>query len=241
MIMRDVLMLPFSNDEMLVIASDNSGGIGEKEQDVVKVDYETLAYFSLRVAMMECMAVGANPIAIVMQNFIGDKEWKRLEKGINRLFQELHIPLLPITGSTESNFHMIQSAVGMIVIGRLHVSKRKYGITPDDARYAVIGEPLVGNEVLDRQEKIAPLSLFKQFVSNPNVYEVVPIGSKGVLYELKQLVNDPNVHVSSLVDLNKSAGPSTCFLISYNQKSENEIKEISKGYFHLINVKGAVR
>lgn len=234
--MRDVLMLPYSKEEMIVIAADNSGGVGEKELDFVKVDYETVAYFSLRVAMMECLAVGAEPVAIVMQNFVGDKEWNRFKKGADHLFYELQIEPLPITGSTESNFNMDQSAVGFIVIGRLHKSKKKIDITPKHAKFAVIGEPLVGHEVLEKREKIAPLSLFHSFFHHPNIYEIVPVGSKGILYELKQLTNQSIEQASSSVDMEKSAGPATCFLISYDPEIEGEIAEKAKEHIHFIHV-----
>ncbi|WP_044747561.1 hypothetical protein [Bacillus alveayuensis] len=237
--MRDVLILPFSQEERLVIASDNSGAVGEKEHDLVKVDYETVAYFSLRVAMMECMAVGAKPVAIVIQNFVGEGEWKRFKKGAHQLFQELQIDPIPITGSTESNFSVMQSAIGFIVIGRLHVSKKKFGITLKQAKYAVIGEPLVGHEVLEKREKVAPLSLFKSLVNHPKIYEIVPIGSKGIYYELEQLLKNNHIqigNVSSPLDIDKSAGPATCFLISYDLKGEREIRDLSGEYFHPIEI-----
>ena len=43
--MRDVITIPINGEESLIIASDNSGAIGMKEQDHVHVSYETIAYF----------------------------------------------------------------------------------------------------------------------------------------------------------------------------------------------------
>ena len=59
--MMDALTAPFDDESSLVIACDNSGGIGMKEGDVVKVPYEVTAYYSFRVAVMECIAAGGTP------------------------------------------------------------------------------------------------------------------------------------------------------------------------------------
>lgn len=93
--MRDVIMIPISNDEDLVIAADNSGGVGQKLFDYVKVDYETVAYYGLRVALSECLTVGAKPLAIVMQNLIGEEEWSHLQKAVKPFSRNLSANRFP--------------------------------------------------------------------------------------------------------------------------------------------------
>ena len=59
------------NSETLVLASDNSGGIGLKDMDMVKTPYDIVAYYGFRVAVMECMAAGGAPISVVCIIFAG--------------------------------------------------------------------------------------------------------------------------------------------------------------------------
>lgn len=231
---RDVLMLPLTEEELFVIASDNSGAIGEKEADVVSVSYETVIYYGLRVAVMECMAVGAKPVAIVVQNFVGDHLWEKFEQVVKRICEELSTPPLPITGSTESNFSLEQSALGLVVLGRVKKSELKVGVTPKDAKIAVIGTPLVGNEVMEQNEKVAPLSLFQSLLNHRGVYEIIPCGSKGMIHEYRLITGAQELEHPT-IDVTKSAGPATCFLMTYDEKWEAEIKHIAGRYFFLCN------
>ncbi|CAH0242300.1 hypothetical protein SRABI96_02962 [Peribacillus sp. Bi96] len=224
--MSDSLILPFSEAESLIVSSDNSGGIGLKEKDLVQVPYEVVGYYSFRVAVMECMGVGGRPISVVLHNFCGDEAWKALSRGISKGLNELGM-VLPITGSTESNMPLLQSALGLMVIGKRRNERviKQYPFR----KIALIGRPLVGNEVMEQQERVAPLSLFKSLCEMEDV-QVLPVGSKGIAYEWEQL--DPSgegvpVNISSKVDIKKSSGPSTCFLIAYPVHLEAEIRHQS--------------
>ncbi|PKG23677.1 ATP-binding protein [Niallia nealsonii] len=231
--MRDVQILLFNKKEEIVIAADNSGGIGLKEQDVVKVDYETVAYFSFRVACMECMAAGGIPFSVILQNFCGEIAWNKLVVGIKKSIKEAGLEELAITGSTESNFALNQSAVGLTVLGKKG-SKHK-SLDMKKSKVAVIGSPLVGNEVMEEKEKIAPLSLFYPLV-RARKYNLLPVGSKGILAELSVLLGkmeEREIHCA--LDINKSAGPSTCFLIEYEEEEEQTLRNLAGPYFHSIS------
>ncbi|TKC14840.1 AIR synthase related protein [Robertmurraya kyonggiensis] len=222
--MRDALLIPISVRESLVITTDNSGGIGMKEQDLVQVPYDTVGYFSFRVAMMECLAAGARPLAVVIQNFCGESEWKELVAGVQKGVLELGIENIQITGSTESNFPFVQSAVGLNVIGLKSNSTKVI----DSSAVALIGLPLVGHEVLEQAEKVAPLSLFYQLSLREDVL-LWPVGSKGVEHELQRL----DLMIDSYeINFKKSGGPATSFLIMYPKEREKEIAEIAGTYFH---------
>lgn len=229
--MRDVIRIPLQKENSLIIASDNSGGIGMKPGDLVHVPYEQVAYYSFRVAVMECIAAGGVPVAVVLHNFCGNEPWKDMLRGINRGLQELHLQEVSITGSTESNFPLSQSALGLLVLGQ----------QPDIAteipyrhplRYAVIGSPLVGNEVIEKENQIAPLAVFQQICRLQHVL-VWPVGSKGIQYELNQM--DPEVafnKVTGDIDVVKSSGPATCFICAFPPDLEKTIKQLAAGYFH---------
>lgn len=231
--MRDVLQIPFNSEEFVVIASDNSGAVGLKDADAVKVPYDMVSYYSFRVAAMECIAAGANPFAVTMQNFCGEEAWAALISGVEKGLRELALEEVSITGSTESNFALSQSAIGVTVLGK---TKRKMcgPKYSDQMRMAVIGVPLVGNELVEREEEAAPLSLFKQICGLSDVV-TIPVGSKGILFELNSLFSNkrfaaPEIHTS--LDLLKSSGPSTCFIAAYPERKKDEVMALAGRYFY---------
>ncbi|PLS15007.1 ATP-binding protein [Bacillus sp. M6-12] len=240
--MRDTIITPLDEDSSLVIAADNSGGIGLKLLDMIAVPYEVLGYYSTRVALMECMAVGGKPMAVAIQNFCGQEEWDAVITGANQALGELGIQGVSITGSTESNMELLQSALGVVVIGRKakHVNLKAELDFHADLALAVIGLPLVGDEVIDFERQAAPLSLFKVFCEHVQVEAVIPVGSRGILFELNQLF--PNVllrreQINTKVDIEKSSGPSTCFITVFNKDAIDEIKSRAGDYFHSIRIK----
>lgn len=237
--MRDTITIPLSSKELLIIASDNSGGIGMKAQDYVQVSYETVAYYSFRVAAMECMAAGGVPVSVVLHNFCGDSTWSELVIGIQQGLAELNLEEVPITGSTESNFQLQQSAVGLVVLGKKSFDKKTEKIFTDDLKFAVIGKPLVGNEVIDHSHQVVPLSIFRE-VSKLEEIMIWPVGSKGILTEFNLMfpnkVFTKEILITEL-DVLKSAGPATCFIIAFEQNQEETLKRLTMGYYHSIIVK----
>lgn len=236
--MRDVMTIPFQGDDLLIIASDNSGGIGMKDQDLVHVPYETVAYYSFRVAVMECIAAGGQPVSVVLHNFCGNDTWSALVKGISIGLAELRMSEVPITGSTESNFSLQQSAVGLLVLGKKSLAKKTEIRFSERLKFAVIGMPLVGNEVVEQHDEIAPLAIFQE-VSKVKDVILWPVGSKGILYELNQMFPKKTFTtdmVSTNIDVIKSSGPSTCFIIVHEPDVEDELKHLTKGYFHTIKI-----
>ncbi|MFC7391934.1 ATPase [Scopulibacillus cellulosilyticus] len=235
--MRDASFFPLSEDEELVITADCAGAIGEKQYDEINVSYDVLAYASLRVTLMECLAVGGRPFAVIVQNFVNGPVWRTFEKSVTQICRELKIPILPIMGSSETNFSMLQSAVGFTVIGKAARSKRRIAVTPPGAGFAVIGRPLVGDEVISQKNDAASLTLFKQLCHMDGIYELVPVGSKGIASELTGLFSDNHLNISEWsckLDTEKSAGPSTCFIISYQKSREPEIKKAAGTLFYKI-------
>ena len=96
---RDVALVPLNENESLVIAADNSGGIGLKEHDEVKTPYEVVSYYGFRVAVMECMAAGGKPVSIVIQNFCDNHAWDLLLAGVERGLEEIVLKgLFGVTG-----------------------------------------------------------------------------------------------------------------------------------------------
>ncbi|GGJ99566.1 hypothetical protein GCM10007063_22370 [Lentibacillus kapialis] len=227
--MNNAVVLPLTAEQELVITSDNSGTIGEKPHDAVQTSNAVVGHFGCRVAVMECLATGGDVRAVVIQNFTDDKAWHDYKYGVMQILNELGLNNLPITGSSESNFTSLQSGLGLTVIGtRLMTTKSNSLIGKD---FAVIGTPLVGNEVLEQPYRIAPLWLFQRLCRFESVTALLPVGSKGITAEWRgwtERLDD----LSSEVDLEKSAGPATCFLIAYDKGNEEKISELAGSFFH---------
>ncbi|WJV28487.1 hypothetical protein QTG56_15485 [Rossellomorea sp. AcN35-11] len=81
---RDVIPLSISDEEELILASDCSGGIGMKEADGVTADPETVGYYCFRVAVMECLSVGAQLQAVQLLNFTSEDAWEEYTRGVKK-------------------------------------------------------------------------------------------------------------------------------------------------------------
>lgn len=233
---RNLLLLPLQDDHLLTVASDNSGNIGEKRDDAVNVPYDIVAYYGARVCLMETLAAGSRPITLIVHSFNDEKAWSSLVQGAARAFKELGLDKIEITGSTESNFSLIQSATGFTLIGSVKKQNLRTNIAPHDAHYAVVGNPLVGDEIIKHPEGILPLKLFKKLCDLEEIYEVIPVGSKGIKKELDQICKHGGGYKSAL-PLDKSAGPSSCILTSYDIKNEKRIKDLTGDLFYPIRLK----
>lgn len=230
--MRDVIFIPLSANEELVIATDGAGGIGEKEQDIVQTSYRILSQFTYRVALMECLAVGAVPFAVLVQNFISEEVWQMVIDEIRKVSQQIGLTELEIGGSTESNMPLVQSALGITVLGKVAKDEKKVGKTPENAAFAVAGLPLFGEEVLTRSDGVLPLDLFLRLLKHPAIYEVVPVGSKGIKHELERVwgVTNDLLAEGDVIDIRKSAGPATCVIISFNEAEKEELSSEFAGW-----------
>jgi len=231
--MRDVQVLSIG-EETVVVASDNSGSIGLKELDTVKVPYEVVGYYTLRVAMMECICAGAEPKAVILTNFCGDEAWEGLERGIVKGLQELELSNLSISGSTESNFSLVQSAIGLTVLGKKKAEKPLEAIPfQENTKVAVIGLPLVGNEVVEQEYDVAPLAMVKEMCELDEAV-LLPVGSKGILYELNQMFTNRKYigsNIDCILDLYKTSGPSTCFLAAFPDELTSAVKKIAGRHY----------
>jgi len=200
---RDILSI----DE-LIICTDVSGSIGTLPSDSIIVSYEVVGYFLARVVLLEMICAMGRPIAYTLGNVTIDG-FDSLHKGIKRLLAELDLTL-PSISSSETNFTPTMSAASITLIGR-----RTGEVDLSDRPLALAGLPLVGEEV--ENGKVVEVSQVYKMLQDDRINSVLPVGSKGILYETE---TNYNKSVSSdKVDLYKSAGPSTCCIVSYNDDS----------------------
>ncbi|MFJ7970069.1 hypothetical protein [Psychrobacillus sp. NPDC096389] len=209
--MRNAVLLPNG----LVLTTDNSAAIGEKEADIVQVPDEVVAYFAGRVALMEQWAAGAYPVSIVLHNFSGNKSWDKYIEGMEKLFREIDQPCPELTGSTESNMETLQSAMAVTMIGTKQITNA------ENYRWYVYGKPCVGKEVMTVSEKIANMKKIWDGLNNGIVKRVWPVGSSGITGECKRLGLSCQLKEW---DTEKSAGPATSVLLGIANDRVEEAK-----------------
>ena len=200
----------------LVVSIDNSGCIGTKEHDIVHVPNEITAYFTARTAILEQLCAGAVPVQLLMANFSGDDVWKEYEQGFKKAFSEMGLEMPPLMGSSETNFQSLQSAVSLTMLG-----KKKFERNMINCGFYVVGEPLVGNDVIENPHKIAQLDELYEGLVNGMIQAIWPTGSKGIGVEITRFIGE---NYTADVDLTGSAGPSCAVLVAVKRAHEEMFK-----------------
>ncbi|KPU45131.1 hypothetical protein OXPF_12580 [Oxobacter pfennigii] len=216
---RDVEVVDCGN-VYIVTACDSSGAIGSKELDVVKVTPYIVGRYAARVPLLEILSAGAYPI--VMSVTISNELNPTGEGILDGVYDELKandIKELPIAISTEKNMTTKQTAVGVTVVGRCGKEELRIGTSRalDDVYF--LGIPKVGNEVDDPDDKeVAKGNHIKLLSFIEGVHDILPVGSRGILAEAQTLAKSNGceliLELIGDVDVNKSAGPSTCLLFT---------------------------
>lgn len=204
-----------------VVTTDNAGGIGEKQADVVYAPNHVVSYFAARVALLEQWAENAQVQSVIIHNFSGEASWQAYMDGVKRLFEEVDLGQILIGGSSETNMELLQSAMSVTMIGS---SKE---VVDCDVSWFIYGQPCVGSEVLENAKDIADLKKVKEAIVQGWVKKVWPVGSKGIQAEVGALFADDTIVVISELDVGKSAGPSTVVLLGVLRESV----ELARQYF----------
>ena len=200
----------------LVVSIDNSGCIGTKEHDIVHVPNEITAYFTARTAILEQLCAGAIPVQLLMANFSGDAVWTEYEQGFKRAFSEMGMEMPPLMGSSETNFQSLQSAVTLTMLG-----KKQFDRNNDNCEFYVVGEPLVGNDVIENPQKIAQLHELYDGLRSGLIQALWPTGSKGIGAEIVRFAGE---NYTADVNLTGSAGPSCAVLVAVKKEQEERFK-----------------
>lgn len=227
---RDLTIVDITSDQRMVIACDSSGGIGDKEGDLVKVSPQVLGELTTQVAMMELLATGARPITIV--NTLGvemDATGKEIIKGIKKAIQPLNLEDAILTGSTEENIPVCQTSMGITIIGLMNKSKWRIKKAEKNDIIVAVGLPKMGNEIIeDKGKNIMSMNIFLELLKKPYIKDILPVGSKGIGYEMNVMAStselECNFYKDINIDIKKSAGPATCAIVSIDEKDYEDLK-----------------
>ncbi|QSX08381.1 selenophosphate synthase [Alkalibacter rhizosphaerae] len=224
---RDLQCTRLDEHSELVVACDSLGGIGPMDLDLVSCPAEISGYFTAMVVLAELLAYGAVP-TLVVDNLCFSMEpyGKDALKGIQRALEESGYPHCPVTGSTEDNIPVRQTAMGMTILGVASIKQRKKRILQSGDSCYLVGIPLVGNQVLKNLGNIKTLEHLALFNQLEWIGDLLPVGSKGVRAEMLEMgrTHSKEWQLEEVESdlLERSAGPATCFLIAGN---ENRLKD----------------
>jgi hypothetical protein len=238
---RDVLLFRLGGD-IIVVSCDSCGGIGPKPLDKVRVDGYTVGRFTARVALMEALSVGAEPICLANTLTVEPRPAGiQIIKGIRDEVKHAQLDSrIMMTYSTEKNISVRQTGLGVTVMGRATTKSLKVGrCRPGDVIVA-IGLPHVGNEVVpaEKRRRIADTRDVRSLLNCHFVNEVIPVGSQGILHETQTIAGDSNLQFTLRphlnIDIRKSAGPATVILCACRHSHLRRLSESVKKPVSLI-------
>lgn len=229
---RDLSLITLDEKRTMVIACDSSGGIGMKEGDELKVPPFYVGKFAARVPLLEVMCTGAE-IVTIADTVSNEMEPTGTEiiRGIKEELKEAGIKDIVLTGSTEENFKTTVTAVGTMVVGVANTNELKVNNIKADALLISIGLPKVGGQInFVKDDEIVDYASIKKLLNEDYVYEIVPVGSKGIAYEVEQLSENNKLSLrlkeDITVDIKKSGGPATCVIVAIDSESFSKIADI---------------
>jgi hypothetical protein len=195
---------------------------------------------------MEALSVGADPICLVNTLTVEPKPTGiQIIKGILSEVKSAGLDSrIVMAESTEKNFCVSQTGVGVTVVGTATPRSLKVRrCRPRDAVVA-IGLPHVGGEVLsgEKGRRIADTRDVLHLLNLDFVHEIIPVGSQGILHEAQTIAEDSNLQFtenrSLELDIMKSAGPATVALCAIRPPY---LRELSRLIEKPVNVIGILR
>ncbi|MEG0310215.1 MAG: AIR synthase related protein [Eubacterium sp.] len=231
---RDCTVIYLNQTEAIVITCDSIGAIGNKKMDIVQVTPEHAGHETAKVALGEMLALGATPIAVsdglsVEMHPTGE----RIIKGIKDAIAELPDYEIALTGSCEDNMPTVQTGAGITVVGVVKNHEIKYKITQSGYIGLLVGKPLYGEDFSKELYLALRLPDFRNLRKIKETSEMVPVGSKGVAYEIEKIAEDNGLHFQwneqISFDINQSGGPASCCVVTVQEKDfQNFCKQNEK-------------
>lgn len=217
---RDVEVVSLNQTQFLVVSCDSCGAIGMKELDAYKISPFITGKLTIRVVLLEVLCTGGRPkmLTVAISNE-PSPTGNEILKGVKDELASVGLDSLPMAISTEKNMPTRQTGLGVSVIGVAEKGSLRIGTTQLGDKVYCLGLPKVGPELSNPEDpEIIQIKTVLALLDSPNIHDLVPVGSKGIRFEAEQLASSVNAQISfapnSTLDLDKSAGPSTCLIFS---------------------------
>lgn len=236
---RDLSVVKLSDELYLLTACDISAAIGEKKHDTLHVPPKLTGKLTARVALLEVLSSGANIVGV--SDVIGAEMEPTGKSVISGILEELtlaELSQIELNGSTEENMETHQTSVGVFITGIAKKEQLKLNNIKQNCSILAIGEPRMGQELLAKPNLEVTYQLVRDLVQSEEVFELVPVGSKGIRYEATQLaqLNGCNfIEDFSCSEswLKRSAGPSTTILLAVKSSAVDSYLENYPASYHI--------
>ncbi|NJD22305.1 MAG: hypothetical protein FIA82_06490 [Melioribacter sp.] len=230
---RDLLVTELTENFWMVITCDSDGGIGPKKHDTVFSPAYDLGRLAARVPIMEMLSSGALPVLVVDTLCVEmDPVGKEIIRGVRDEVTEAGLNGdLVVTGSTEDNVVTYQTGVGVTAVGFVEKKDFRPGKSLIDDLVVCLGIPKSAPEhkVHYADNGIANTKLVKQLNALEFIHDILPVGSKGIAHEFRELAKSagfsPFCYDGINLDVTKSGGPSTCCIISLQKNRLDLLKD----------------
>jgi thiamine monophosphate kinase len=232
---RDIGLLRISKEQLLAVSCDAAGGIGSKPHDLVKAHPRIVGKLTARVALMELLAIGADPLTLAATLCVEPKPTgKHAIQGILEEVRHAQLSNVQLVCSSEKNFKVDQTGIGVTAIGLVPPSKLRIGRCEPGDVIVAIGEPHVGEEVLagERNRRLADTRDVCRIRKKAFVHEIIPVGSRGIFHETEMLAKESKLSLNlqdSGIDVRKSAGPATVILCAFAKHSLGQAEYLAAG------------
>jgi hypothetical protein len=221
----DVTFMKLPTGLILSLSYTSSGGIGPKPMDKIKVDGFTLGRFMTRVALMDTIALNSWPRLIIATLSVEmSPTGLDILKGVKSEVKKIGLdPDQSISTNTEENIGTDQTGLGVTAIGLVHEDELRMGRTQPNDALVIIGEPKVGDEVIqaEKEGRIADLQDLVRLVQLEFVHDVIPVDTQGIAYEARMVAHMVGRQVEFYnnikMDLEKPAGPATSILVTMDE------------------------
>lgn len=243
---RDLTLIRVSDKHYMVIAVDSDGGIGPQKGDVVQIPAYVSGRFAIRVPLLEILASGATPVcAFDMLTMPMNEIGKDILRGVK---DELSAAGLgedfPVSGSTEDNVPTDMTGIGTTIVGMVHEDDLRPGSSIPGDVVVCVGKPKSGPDdkiTLDDPEILSQEEMEK-LRNIEGVHDILPVGSHGVEFEVDQISKTAGLKVEFCdnlgINIKKSAGPSTCVLVSCSENTfQNLTNDLSTPVYKIAVLK----
>ncbi|MGQ9718397.1 MAG: ribbon-helix-helix domain-containing protein [Nitrososphaerales archaeon] len=232
----DVTLMKLPTGVVMTLSYTSSGGIGPKPMDRVKVDGFTLGSFMSRVALMDTIAINSWPRLVILTLGVEmSPTGSEIMKGVRSEVKKIGLdPDQSISVNTEENVSTEQTGLGIVAVGLVHEDELRIGRTQPGDALVIIGEPKVGDEVLQAEKngKIADLQDLVRLLQLEFVHDVIPVDTQGIAYEARMVAHTVGRQVvfnDIKMELEKPAGPATTILITMDKvKKESLTRAVRK-------------
>lgn len=240
---RDLTLVDFHDEYLLAVSCDSTGGIGDKPHDVVRTSPFMVGYHTAKVALMELLCVHGEPFLLSDTLSVEmDPTGAEIMRGIDALLKEYDPQhSIAVTGSTEENFRVSATGLGVTVMGR--IDKRHWPLKKTETQdlAVMVGDAKCGEEVLKTEkEKSLMLHHVKTLRELSYVREVVPGGSRGMAHEIALVERTSKIRFLPAEGekplLYHSCGPASALLVTLREEHLKDLQMTLNIPVHVLGI-----